>query len=106
MTRYTKASVPDRYRKDVDQHPCDHCDFNERDLMVAEASMKAKKAERERVLDLIQDHNDGRLKGLEILFATPSNERTLSAQDVYLNEAYFELGLVKHLIESLREVKA
>ena len=60
------------------------------------------KKERERVLDLIQDHNDGRLKGLENLFATPSNERTLSAQDVYLNEAYFELGLVKHLIESLR----
>ena len=61
----------------------------------------ARKA-REGVLEAIQDHNDGRLEGMEILFATPSNERTESAQDVYLKEAYFELTLVKHLIESLR----
>ena len=59
-------------------------------------------SERERVLDAVQDHNDGRLEGMENLFATPSNERTESAQDIYLKEAYFELTLVKHLIESLR----
>ena len=64
------------------------------------------KAAREQVLDAIQDHNDGRLKGMDILFATPSNERTESAQDVYLKEAYFELTLVKHLIESLRAQQA
>ena len=61
-----------------------------------------RKAEREKVLDAVQDHNDGRLEGMENLFATPSNERTESAQDIYLKEAYFELTLVKHLIESLR----
>jgi len=61
-----------------------------------------RKADREKVLDAVQDHNDGRLEGMENLFATPSNERTESAQDIYLKEAYFELTLVKHLIESLR----
>jgi hypothetical protein len=63
---------------------------------------EAAKAAREQVLDAIQDHNDGRLGGMDILFATPANERTESAQGAYLKEAYFELTLVKHLIESLR----
>ena len=67
---------------------------------VREAAIR--KAKREKVLDAVQDHNDGRLEGMENLFATPSNERTESAQDIYLKEAYFELTLVKHLIESLR----
>ena len=31
--------------------PCDHCDFNERDMQIAEAIMKAKKEGCERVLD-------------------------------------------------------
>jgi len=57
---------------------------------------------REKVLDLIQDHNNGRITGMEILFATPPDQRTESAQDIYLKEAYFELTLVKHLIQSLR----
>ena len=67
-----------------------------------EAYERGAREEREKVLDEIQDHNDGRLKGMEMLFATPSSERVESAQDVYLKEAYFELTLVKHLIESLR----
>jgi hypothetical protein len=59
--------------------------------------------EREKILNAIQDHNDGRLEGMDILFATPANDRVESAQDVYLKDAYFELTLVKHLIESLRQ---
>jgi len=35
--------------------PCDHCDFNERDMQMAEAIMKAKKAEREKVLDNLRE---------------------------------------------------
>lgn len=58
--------------------------------------------EREKVLDIINEENNARLKGLEILFATPTDKRAELAQDVYLKEAYFELTLVKHLIESLR----
>ena len=61
------------------------------------------KKESERVLDELQDHNDARLEGLEILFKTPKEQRCESAQDVYLKEAYSELTLVKHLIRSLRE---
>jgi hypothetical protein len=57
---------------------------------------------RNATLDAIQDHNDGRLEGMESLMATPSEERCESAQDVYLKEAYFELTLIKHVIESLR----
>jgi len=32
-----------------EEKPCDHCDFNERDAQMADAIMKAKKAERGRV---------------------------------------------------------
>lgn len=69
----------------------------------AEHDNQVQKKERGRVLDELQDHNDARLEGLEILFKTPKEQRCESAQDVYLKEAYFELTLVKHLIQSLRE---
>jgi hypothetical protein len=104
---HTNAPAPEA---DVDCHSCkfgEQCRptsyippcYNNGPNSPAEAA----KAERERVLDAIQDHNDGRLGGMDILFATPANERTESAQDAYLKEAYFELTLVKHLIESLRQ---
>jgi hypothetical protein len=67
------------------------CPFEQHDTAIRNAT-----------LDVIQDHNDGRLEGLESLMATPSEERCESAQDVYLKEAYFELTLIKHVIESLR----
>jgi hypothetical protein len=67
---------------------------------VHEAAVR--KDEREKVLSIINEENNARLKGLEILFATPADKRAELAQDVYLKEAYFELTLVKHLIESLR----
>ena len=37
-----------------DEKPCDQCDFNERDLQMAEAIMKAKKIERGILLDKLQ----------------------------------------------------
>ena len=67
---------------------------------VHEAAVR--KDEREKVLSIINEENNARLKGLEILFATPADKRAELAQDVYLKEAYFELTLVKRLIESLR----
>ena len=51
-----KCEHDTRFRPLSDEKPCDHCDFNERDLQIAEAIMKAKKAERERVLDEIMKH--------------------------------------------------
>jgi len=66
---------------------------------VHEAAVR--KDEREKVLSIINEENNARLKGLEILFATPADKRAELAQDVYLKEAYFELTLVKHLVESL-----
>ena len=61
-----------------------------------------RKDEREKVLNIVNEENNARLKGLEILFETPADKRAELAQDVYLKEAYFELTLVKHFIESLR----
>jgi hypothetical protein len=55
-----------------------------------DARKEAARAATLATLDYIQDHNDGRLKGMEILFSTPSGQRTESA-------------LVKHFIESLRQ---
>ena len=44
-----------RSRPLSDEKPCDHCDFNERDLQMAESIMKAKKAERVRVVKELQE---------------------------------------------------
>lgn len=81
--------------------------LNEEQLKQQQAEHDAaiRAEEREKVLDEIQDHNDGRLEGMEDLFATPAKDRAESAQDVYMKEAYFELTLVKHLIDSLRNSK-
>jgi len=54
-----------RSRPLSDEKPCDHCDFNERDAQMADAIMKAKKAERERVLDEVMQKLDYRFNDTE-----------------------------------------
>ena len=82
--------------------PAEQCNAESFWAIIEQNRAEAAAQARENVLDEIQDHNDGRLEGMDMLMATPSKERCESAQDVYLKEAYFELTLVKHLIESLR----
>ena len=91
---YDLLYCPKKARNDV----CiDYVSMDEYDASI-------RKNERSVVINYIEDHNDGRLKGLEDLMATPSEMRTESAQDIYLKEAYFELTLIKHVIDSLKRV--
>ena len=60
-------------------------------------------SEREKVLDNIMDLVDARIKGLDDLLATPPEQRTESAQDKYLKEARFELGLIQEEYKELRQ---
>jgi len=57
---------------------------------------------RDKVLNSIIDLVDGRIAGLDNLLATPAEQRTESAQDKYLKEARFELGLVQDEYKELR----
>jgi hypothetical protein len=57
---------------------------------------------RKAVLDELSDLVDGRIEGLDDLLATPPEQRSESAQDRYLKEARFELGLVQDEIKVLR----
>jgi len=61
------------------------------------------KSERDKVLDNIMELVDGRIEGLDDLLATPPEQRTESAQDKYLKEARFELGLVQDEYKELRQ---
>jgi len=60
-------------------------------------------SEREKVLTNIIELVDARIEGLDSLMATPAEQRTESAQDKYLKEARFELGLVQDEYRELRQ---
>lgn len=55
----------------------------------------------DKLLKEITEHVDARMDGLDNLFKTPAIERTLSAQDEYLEQAYFELSLIKNIINHI-----
>lgn len=109
MTETNKTSSEFECVNCGDKNVCDkencfhHIQMTNKYIAMRDATIR--KDEREKILDDLQEHNDCRIKGLEILFATPKEQRTETAQDIYLKEAYFELRLVKELIDSLRDNK-
>jgi hypothetical protein len=66
-------------------------------------SLHPYQSERDKVLKNIMELVDARIIGLDNLLATPSEQRTESAQDKYLKEARFELGLVQDEYKKLRQ---
>ena len=63
------------------------------------ATMKKRDVILNNIIELV----DGRIAGLDNLLATPAEQRTESAQDKYLKEARFELGLVQDEYKDLRK---
>ena len=51
----------------------------------------------------ILDHVEARIEGIDILKATPAEKRTENAQDKYLEQARFELWLIKEMIDPTPE---
>jgi hypothetical protein len=66
-------------------------------------SSMEKRSSRDMVLNNIIELVDARIEGLDDLMATPPEQRTESAQDKYLKEARFELGLVQDEYKGLRQ---
>lgn len=109
MTKVNEISSKFECINCVDKNVCDkedcfhYTEMSNKHIAMRDATIR--KDERQKILDELQEHVDCRIEGLEMLFATPKEQRTEDAQDIYLKEAYFELNLVKKLVDSLRNPK-